>query len=119
MHPTSERRFGFVAVLMVAWSVGICRPAAAQTPATNQQPEAAEPAGSMRPKASVPKPIAVENAGRIQLDVGGADAAGKPVPGLAKQDFTLLDNQRPQAIGSFQAVDGAGEQPVEIVLVID
>ncbi len=119
MHPTSERRFWFAAVLMVAWSVGICRPAAPQTPAANQQPDATEPAGGVRPKASVPKPVAVENAGRVRLDVVVADAAGKPVPGLTKQDFALLDNERPQAIATFQAIDGAGEQPVEIVLMID
>jgi VWFA-related protein len=119
MHARRGLRFGFAAVLMVAWSVGICRLATAQAPATNQQPEATEPAGGLRPKASVPKPVAVENAGRIKLDVVVADATGKPVPGLTKPDFALLDNERPQTIGSFQAIDSAGEQPVEIVLVID
>jgi hypothetical protein len=47
-----------------------------------------------------------------------------PIRGLQKQDFTLLDDKRPQSILSFHAVDGAAVSTVdppeiEIVLVID
>jgi VWFA-related protein len=119
MHARNRLRSGFCAVLIVASSVASWRAVDAQTPATDQQPETTGPGGVLRPKASVPKPVAAENAGRIRLDVVVADAAAKPLPGLTKQDFALLDNERPQTLSSFQAADGAGEQPIEIVLVID
>jgi len=42
----------------------------------------------------------------------------KPVAGLQKQDFTLLDNNAPQPITSFEAVTGS-QAPVEIMLLVD
>jgi VWFA-related protein len=42
---------------------------------------------------------------RIILDVVVTDRSGNPVPGLQQQDFTLLDNKRPQSILSFRATD--------------
>lgn len=49
--------------------------------------------------------------------------SGAPVRGLQKQDFTLLDEKRPQSILSFQAVDSAAPSPsdprVEVVMVVD
>ena len=120
MNPRSERRFGLVAVLMiVASSFGFCRMAISQTPPADQQPDGENSPAVLRPKASVPKPAAVENGGRIRLDVVVTDAAGKHVAGLTKQDFALLDNERPQTIASFHAVDGSAEQPVEVIFVID
>ncbi|MGO9443033.1 MAG: VWA domain-containing protein [Terriglobales bacterium] len=60
---------------------------------------------------------------QITLDVQVTDRSGAPVRGLQKQDFTLLDDKRPQNILSFSAVDGgaatATDPPVEIVLVVD
>jgi VWFA-related protein len=51
------------------------------------------------------------------------DKSGAPVRGLQKQDFTILDDKRPQNILSFHAVDSAAastaDLPVEIVLVVD
>ena len=99
IHPRGGLRFGLAVVLLAGASIAV-----SQSPAADQQPEA-----------SAPKPVE----GRLKLDAVVTDAAGKPVPGLTKQDFTLLDNERPQTIASFRAVDGASEQPVEIVLVID
>jgi VWFA-related protein len=60
--------------------------------------------------------------GLIKLDVVVRDKSGKPVPGLGAGDFTLLDNDQPQKILSFQAFDGATarpDPPVEVILVID
>jgi VWFA-related protein len=37
------------------------------------------------------------------------DKSGASVRGLQKQDFTLLDDKRPQEIVSFHAIDGQGE----------
>jgi VWFA-related protein len=55
---------------------------------------------------------------KIHLDVVVAPKSGPPVADLQQQDFTLLDNKMPQAIASFQAVNGR-QAPIEIVLVID
>ena len=81
------------------------------------QPRPAEPAKGA-PSAASP---ATDR--RIQLDVQVTDKSGAPVRGLQKQDFTLLDDKRPQDILSFQAVDSAAttdnDPPVEVVLVVD
>jgi VWFA-related protein len=56
----------------------------------------------------------------MSLDVLVTDKAGKPVPGLHQQDFTLLDNKKAQKIEGFRAVEGPkSNDPVEIVLLID
>jgi VWFA-related protein len=114
MHPMRMRLWP--AVLIFVISGACCRPAASQLPAGDQP---AEPAG-IRPKASVPKPVAAENEGRIRLDVVVTDPAGKPVAGLTKQDFSLVDNGRQLTIASFRPIDGAAQEPpVQIALVID
>ncbi len=48
---------------------------------------------------------------RITLDVVVTDHSGKPVSGLQQQDFTLLDNKKPQAIASFLEATGTGPNP--------
>lgn len=106
MNPRKLRRAGFTAVCAASLAVPWCA----------QQPAA--PVQAPRPVASVPKPVASENEGRIRLDVVVTDAAGKPAGGLARQDFRVLDNDRPQTIASFQADDSA-QQPLTVILVID
>jgi VWFA-related protein len=59
---------------------------------------------------------------RITLDVVVTDKSGRPIPGLQQQDFTLLDDKRPEKILSFRAVEGAAareDQPVEVILLVD
>ena len=60
---------------------------------------------------------------RITLDVQVTDQSGGGVRGLQQQDFTVLDDKKPQDVLSFDAVAGGigstPEVPVEIVLVID
>jgi len=60
---------------------------------------------------------------RITLDVQVTDQSGVAVRGLRQQDFTVLDDKKPQDVLSFSAVVGGArsvpELPVEIVLVID
>jgi hypothetical protein len=56
--------------------------------------------------------------GKIRLDVVVTPKSGPPVSGLQQQDFTILDNEAPQTISSFKAVNGR-LAPVEVVLVID
>ena len=70
----------------------------------------------------------------IVLDVVGTDKSGKPVSGLQRQDFTLLDNKQPRKIDSFEAVQwgdavqggeavqggaATSDPPVQIVLLVD
>jgi VWFA-related protein len=57
----------------------------------------------------------------ITLDVVVTNKSGTPVPGLQRQDFTLLDNKQPQKILSFQAVQGpaSADPPVEVVFIVD
>jgi VWFA-related protein len=56
--------------------------------------------------------------GKIHLDVVVTAKSGPPLSDLHLQDFTVLDNEVPQAIRSFEAVDGR-RAPVEVVLLID
>jgi len=59
----------------------------------------------------------------IALDVLVTDKSGKPIAGLQQQDFTLLDNKRPQKILSFQAISGpaspTSDPPIEVILLMD
>lgn len=58
---------------------------------------------------------------RLTLNVVVTDHSGHPVPGLAQQDFTLLDDKRPQPLLSFQANEGknpaAGSETQATVLI--
>lgn len=67
-------------------------------------------------------PAPEQGEGRIHLDVTVTDRAGKPVTGLALQDFTLKDDNRPAKILSFHAVEPSaqsGVHPVEVTLLLD
>jgi VWFA-related protein len=41
----------------------------------------------------------------VRVDVVVTDRSGKPLAGLTKEDFTLLDEGQPQTIDSFEAVE--------------
>lgn len=59
---------------------------------------------------------------RITLDVVVTDRSGDPVQGLEQQDFTIIDNKRPQPATSFRAVvpgSKADASPLRVVFVID
>ncbi len=58
----------------------------------------------------------------MTLDVVVAGKSGAPVSGLQAADFTLLDNNSPQTLSSFQAASGltaTADSPVELILVLD
>src|ERR1700733_4770810 len=79
-------------------------------PQPQLQPRTAEPA----------KPSGPDR--EISLDVQVTDKSGAPVRGLQQQDFTVLDDKRPQNILSFHAVDNGGDSttyPFQVVLVVD
>ena len=67
-----------------------------------------------------------ESGRRITLDVVVTDKSGKAVPGLQQQDFTLLDDNQPQAILSFRGTDLATndstnlvDSPLQAILLVD
>ena len=67
-------------------------------------------------------PMLDEGKGLIHLDVSVTKADGKPVSGLNREDFELLDEGLPQRIMSFHAFSGqsAGpEPPVQVILFVD
>jgi VWFA-related protein len=71
-----------------------------------------------RRPAYAPGPIQGE--GRIHLDVVVADKPGKPVSGLAMQDFALKDNGMPTKILSFHAIDPTVQKgTTEVTLLLD
>ncbi len=55
---------------------------------------------------------------RIYLDVVVRHESGPPMKGLQQSDFTILDNDVPQTITSFAAVDGQ-QAGIEVILVLD
>lgn len=55
---------------------------------------------------------------QIHLNVVVSGKSGSPVSGLQQQDFTVLDNNVPQKITSFAALDGT-ETPIRVLVVID
>jgi VWFA-related protein len=56
--------------------------------------------------------------GRIYLDVVVSPKSGPPVRGLQRQDFVVFDNNVPQTITSFQAVDRK-QAAIQVILLID
>jgi VWFA-related protein len=55
---------------------------------------------------------------RIYLDVMVRPNSGPPMKGLQQSDFTILDNDVPQTITSFEAVAGP-QARIEVILVLD
>lgn len=68
--------------------------------------------------AQQPATVATPHSRTIQLDVVVAPKGGKPVAELQQRDFTVLDNKAPQPLTSFRVL-GEGQEPVEVLIVID
>ena len=69
--------------------------------------------------ASVSAPTYDAEEGLIKLDVVVTDKLGKPISGIARKDFKLLDNGQPDKILTFHAYDGSStgpDHPVKIIL---
>ncbi len=81
------------------------------------------PPPQLKPRPAAPEvtPHPVPSRAQISLNVQVTDKSGAAIRGLQKQDFTLLDDEQPLNILSFDAVDGAAPAAadVEIVLVVD
>ncbi len=108
----------FVCLPALAWPQQSPAPAAAA-----EQPKATSSSAPRAPALVVrPAPAPRTPGGRIHLDVVVTDKSGKPVSGLELKDFTLLDDNQPGKILSFQAFGGGVQQtnpPVEVILVLD
>ncbi len=76
--------------------------AAAQTPASQQEPESS---GTLR-----------VNVKLVNVFTTVTDENGAPIGGLKKEDFTILENDEPQKIAIFDRQSGL---PLSIVLQID
>ncbi|MGC2889090.1 MAG: VWA domain-containing protein, partial [Candidatus Acidiferrum sp.] len=71
------------------------------------------------PQISARQNLSADHAGnRIYLDAVVRHKSGPPVKGLQQSDFTILDNDVPQTITSFEAVDGK-QAHIEVILVFD
>jgi VWFA-related protein len=82
-----------------------------------QGAQATQPQLQPRPAEPEKTPVAANRS--IQINVQVDDKSGAPILGLQKEDFTVLDDKRPQNILAFRAVDSDGEPTVEVVLVVD
>lgn len=102
--------------------IALCQGGASPPPASGQTDAATAPQLVKRP----PEPPEAWDASgrpidRITLDLNVTDATGEAAKGLDARDFTLLDNQKPAKILSFQAIDGASTaaDPVQVILLVD
>jgi VWFA-related protein len=80
------------------------------------------PSPQLQPRPSMPKTPPGGTQQQLTLDVQVTDHSGAPVRGLQQQDFTLLDDERPQSITSFRSVNAdtaSADNPVEVFVVID
>jgi VWFA-related protein len=67
-------------------------------------------------------PMLDEAKGLIHLDISVTKADGEPVSGLHREDFELLNEDRPQKILSFHEFSGQSsgpEPPVQVILFFD
>jgi VWFA-related protein len=65
-----------------------------------------------------PQALAGDRTLIITLDVVASDKSGTPIAGLDAGDFTVFDNDVPQTIDAFQAVN-IQDAPIEVIVVID
>jgi VWFA-related protein len=106
-------------VLAFVFAASLCAQSASPV-GSPQQPVAAPAPRAAATQLSPSIPELAE--GRIKLDVVVTDPSGKPVTGLERKDFSLLDNGQKSQILSFHAFDGISarpDPPVEVILVID
>ena len=87
-----------------------------------------QPQSEVGPALHIPTPAPVSTPtydaeeGLIKLDVVVTDKLGKPISGIARKDFKLLDNGQPAKILTFHAYDGTStgpDPPVKIILLVD
>ncbi len=95
--------------------------ASGQATAVQPAPATAQPAPAAPASPTADTANAASGSG-IHLDIVVTDRSGKPVPGLTASDFTLLDNNQPAKIVSFQAYAGSAaptDPPVQVIVLFD
>jgi VWFA-related protein len=113
-------RFGALLLCSLFPLAGQSRTASAQATAVQPAPASAQPAPAA--PASPAAEAANTSGSGIHLNIVVTDHAGKPIPGLTASDFTLLDNNQPAKIVSFQAYDdsnAASDPPVQVIVLFD
>jgi VWFA-related protein len=81
--------------------------------------------GTKNPELSQRKEVpseAVSAEGLIRLDATVIDQAGKPVAGLQRADFKLLDNGQPQKIIAFRALkntSASADDSLTVIILLD
>ncbi len=85
-----------------------------------QPPPSSTQSTGLIPRSQAEREREIQVERHIILNVLVTDTTGKPVRGLIQQDFTLLDNQQPQTIATFKAVEGsAPDAHVHVILMLD
>ncbi len=77
---------------------------------------AAEPGDAQAPAGSASQPIPQIRGGKVEqvtVDVVVLDSRGKPVKGLKKEDFTVLEEGQPKTIASFDVIEHAAVDQAE------
>ena len=74
-----------------------------------------DPVSAAKPAATLRTKPLIKNVDLVLVPVTVTDAGGHAVTGLAKNDFTLAEDGRPQPIVSFSAVDG----PLSVGVLFD
>lgn len=95
----------------------------AQTPSTAAQSADAEATGTRERTATNGSPTFRVTVDLVQIDVRVTDRSGKPLIGLKPEQFTVLEDGKPQKIKSFDFYDidkieraGAGAPPITVRL---
>lgn len=112
-------RFIWLVAFMAASTLSLVAQSSAPAAADSNQ-YTPPPPRALVPRTPEERERAYRAAHHIIINVVVTDASGNPVSGLRPEDFTILDNQQPQKIASFQAgqVDPAGH-PVHATLLLD
>lgn len=108
------RQLGFSLALglpvLLSWPCGLASQEAVDLATSSSSPK--------QKVSTVPQPDGTD--GLIRLDVTVRDASGQPVAGLTADDFTILDDEQPQAMVSFRPMNSdTSAEDLEVVLVLD
>ena len=88
--------------------------------AADAQDPASTASGQLIPRAKEDRERMEQASRRIVLNVQVTDLSNKPMSGLKPEDFTLLDNHKPQTIAAIREIDGqASSADAHVVLVLD
>ncbi len=85
-----------------------------------QPPPSSTQSTGLIPRSQAEREREIQIERHIILNVLVTDTSGKPVRGLNQQDVTVLDNEQPQKIATFKAVEGsAPDAHVHVILMLD